>query len=547
MSAITNNEVILAQHAEVIRALGKRVVHDVIEIGRRLTDAKARCGHGNWLPWLEREFGWGEDTALRFMQVAKTFGPNSAHVRDLELPMGGLYLLAAPSTPDEARDEVIERTEAGERLTQGQIKEIVDAKVKSELETKLEAARAEARAAVSAEYNGRVYLTPEQQQAQIDEALAPLEKKIEKYEEKLAKIKERDETRTAKQSKPSLVIPPDLLTEMAFEGHLASIRKLMQDGFTAKKSLGVVTDRAIVARDVKTVASLLADWMADDGKPVLKPNGKAKAAKLSIVKPESDDDLIDAYSDKFPQFRGGEITPDIPAAMREALKTGVEGPALVEQRLAIERNIAEHNAKLEAEHAQPFTLDLEKHYTERIKKRRLREGDCERPWQNYFDFRDAHPDQVKALDATDLAYVGQWTSCAKPIEPTKPKRMTRKQVREMKQRLDEAGKQQQLALRAAWMREQGKRAKDWERLRQDGRNQYHQERNRRYQEVIEATWLAERGRPQPPPCSYTDEDNEYERELTARTPDWCDAIFDKPPSVTEPEPDAVDLSKSDWT
>jgi hypothetical protein len=45
--------VVLAQHAEVIRALGKRVVHDVIEIGRRLTDAKARCGHGNWLP-MER-------------------------------------------------------------------------------------------------------------------------------------------------------------------------------------------------------------------------------------------------------------------------------------------------------------------------------------------------------------------------------------------------------------------------------------------------------------------------------------------------------------
>jgi hypothetical protein len=38
-------DVVLAQHAEVIRALGKRVVHDVIEIGRRLTDAKARCGH----------------------------------------------------------------------------------------------------------------------------------------------------------------------------------------------------------------------------------------------------------------------------------------------------------------------------------------------------------------------------------------------------------------------------------------------------------------------------------------------------------------------
>jgi hypothetical protein len=40
----------LAEHADAIRALGKRVVHDVIEIGRRLTDCKKLCGHGNWLP-----------------------------------------------------------------------------------------------------------------------------------------------------------------------------------------------------------------------------------------------------------------------------------------------------------------------------------------------------------------------------------------------------------------------------------------------------------------------------------------------------------------
>jgi hypothetical protein len=31
-----------------------------LHIGKRLTDAKVRCGHGNWLPWLEREFGWKE-------------------------------------------------------------------------------------------------------------------------------------------------------------------------------------------------------------------------------------------------------------------------------------------------------------------------------------------------------------------------------------------------------------------------------------------------------------------------------------------------------
>ena len=42
----------LAEHAAMIRRLGKRVVEDIIDIGRRLTLAKELVGHGNWaLGW----------------------------------------------------------------------------------------------------------------------------------------------------------------------------------------------------------------------------------------------------------------------------------------------------------------------------------------------------------------------------------------------------------------------------------------------------------------------------------------------------------------
>ena len=61
----------------------------------------------NWLPWREREFRWEEQTALNFMRVHE-FG-KSKNFLDLNLPVSGLYLLAAPSTPDEARQQVIER------------------------------------------------------------------------------------------------------------------------------------------------------------------------------------------------------------------------------------------------------------------------------------------------------------------------------------------------------------------------------------------------------------------------------------------------------
>ena len=63
---------------------------------------------GGWLPWLEREFGWEETTALRFMCVHE-LAIKSGNLQDLELPVSGLYLLAAPSTPEEARAAVVER------------------------------------------------------------------------------------------------------------------------------------------------------------------------------------------------------------------------------------------------------------------------------------------------------------------------------------------------------------------------------------------------------------------------------------------------------
>jgi hypothetical protein len=118
---------VLAEHAAEIRRLGKRAVEDVIEIGRRLTiirhgldGSPPLLGHGEWLPWLEREFAWTDDTALNFMRVYEM--SKSRNFRDLCLPVSALYMLAAPSTPPEVQDEIIARAEAGEKVTVAQVK-----------------------------------------------------------------------------------------------------------------------------------------------------------------------------------------------------------------------------------------------------------------------------------------------------------------------------------------------------------------------------------------------------------------------------------------
>jgi hypothetical protein len=89
-----------------------------------LSDCKAHIPHGQGLPWLQREFGWKEQTARNFMQVHE-LSAKSPNFGDLNLPVSGLYALAAPSTPDELQADVIERSANGETFTHAQIKDMI--------------------------------------------------------------------------------------------------------------------------------------------------------------------------------------------------------------------------------------------------------------------------------------------------------------------------------------------------------------------------------------------------------------------------------------
>jgi Protein of unknown function (DUF3102) len=64
-----SDDQLLGLLADTINGLRKRVAEGLIEIGFRLTEAKELVGHGGWLPWLERNFGWTERTAQRYMSI----------------------------------------------------------------------------------------------------------------------------------------------------------------------------------------------------------------------------------------------------------------------------------------------------------------------------------------------------------------------------------------------------------------------------------------------------------------------------------------------
>ena len=106
------------------KILVRQTAHGIIEIGKNLIEVKQVIGHGNWLPWLDAEFGFSQSTADRFMRVAAKL-PN---VGNLDIAPSALYLLTQNATPDEVRQEAITIAESGEKITSNLAKELKLAK-----------------------------------------------------------------------------------------------------------------------------------------------------------------------------------------------------------------------------------------------------------------------------------------------------------------------------------------------------------------------------------------------------------------------------------
>jgi Protein of unknown function (DUF3102) len=85
-----------------------------LEVGERLSRARARAPHGLWLPYLKVTFQWTDATARRYMKLYEL--SKSYNLSNLKIPRSALYLLAAASTPEKTRDDILKRAEAGERF-----------------------------------------------------------------------------------------------------------------------------------------------------------------------------------------------------------------------------------------------------------------------------------------------------------------------------------------------------------------------------------------------------------------------------------------------
>ncbi|MEY9780345.1 DUF3102 domain-containing protein [Sinorhizobium fredii] len=126
--AVTTNELslALAAAADRIRSLHKRSVESVVFIGRELRQVKDLLPHGDFLSWIDKEFRMTPRTAQNYM---RTVDLCEKYETVSYLEASAIYALAAPSTPEPTRQEIISRIEGGEKLPAGEVKEIIaDAK-----------------------------------------------------------------------------------------------------------------------------------------------------------------------------------------------------------------------------------------------------------------------------------------------------------------------------------------------------------------------------------------------------------------------------------
>jgi len=148
----------------------------IVEIGRRLNEAKAQLNHGEWLDWLREKVELSERSAQNFMRLAREYG-KSATVADLGTRKALLLLDLNPSE----REAFIAET----HLVDGQEKTVADMTSK-ELEKAIRE-RDEARKRVEEAEKKEESLQTDLEMArrQAEDA----EKKVARLEEELEKLR----------------------------------------------------------------------------------------------------------------------------------------------------------------------------------------------------------------------------------------------------------------------------------------------------------------------------------------------------------------------
>ncbi len=119
---LAHNEPVVRGIATRINSTMRTLATSVFAIGRELSLARKLTGD-RFYEWADSEFGFKERSIRNYCRVYEQLGDYEDRMSTI--PPSTLYLLAGECVPPEAIETVIARTEAGEKVTADDAKEII--------------------------------------------------------------------------------------------------------------------------------------------------------------------------------------------------------------------------------------------------------------------------------------------------------------------------------------------------------------------------------------------------------------------------------------
>ena len=236
-----------------IKMLKEQTAQNIIEIGKRLIQAKEKLQHGDWLPWLENEVDFTQRTAQRFMKVSQEFG-NTTSMSHL----GSGKLFSLLSLPAEKRETFIKENPVNEMTTRE-----LQAAIRAKKEADRKVAELEKQNKIAAEQNmnsiGRIYRLEEEldelKKHRSGEVIKEVEKEVvpNDYIEMKARV-ERFEKMFNDQNKKSVV---------ELSGLVMKIEDLLQNELAPvkySKAIAEQHDDEKLSNNLKEIVFRVRNW-----------------------------------------------------------------------------------------------------------------------------------------------------------------------------------------------------------------------------------------------------------------------------------------------
>jgi len=103
------------RRAGEIRTLVRNSAENVVKVGEKLFEVKAKLGGQQFDAWVETEFNISRRTAYNFILTYRRF--ENQDFSQLQISVSALYLLSARSTPPEVRQKLLDRAQDGEPIS----------------------------------------------------------------------------------------------------------------------------------------------------------------------------------------------------------------------------------------------------------------------------------------------------------------------------------------------------------------------------------------------------------------------------------------------